>query len=256
MQLRFVILGSGTSVGVPMVACTCEACQSDDPRDQRYRASALIQWPEGTVVIDTTPEFRLQMLREQVMRLDAVLLTHNHADHVHGLDDIRPFTLRTDRAMPVYGNADTLDWVRQHYAYVWEAKQLGGGLPKMDLHVADAPFTVRGVTFTPIPVLHGIVNAFGFRVGDLAYIPDVSEIPDASRPLLEGLRTLVVDAVRFRPHSTHFHVDRAVEEARRIGAPQTFLTHMNHDIVHAKLEADLPDGIDVAYDGLEIDVEA
>jgi phosphoribosyl 1,2-cyclic phosphate phosphodiesterase len=239
-----------------MVGCDCAVCTSADPRDQRLRSSVLLTRGEAAIVIDTTPEFRLQMLRAKARRLDAVLLTHNHADHVHGLDDVRPYCFRQRMTIPVYGNEPTITWVRQHYAYVWQAPQEGGGLPKIDLHAVEGPFRTCDLTVTPLPVRHGVVLVYGYRIGDLAYIPDVSEIPDATRPLLAGVRTLILDAVRYAPHSTHFHVDRAVEEGRRVGAALTVLTHLNHDILHARLAAELPPGFAVAWDGMEIPVTA
>ncbi len=254
MLLSLTILGSGTSVGIPMVGCSCAACTSTDPRDRRMRSSVLLQWTDTVVVIDTTPEFRMQMLRANVKRLDAVLLTHNHADHVHGLDDVRPFCFLQNTTIPVYGNEPTLGWVREHYSYVWNAPQKGGGLPRISLEVVDRPFTINGVSFTPLPVMHGILPVYGYRVGDLAYIPDVSEIPESTYPLLANLNTLIIDAVRFRPHSTHFHVARSIEEGRRIGAGTTIFTHLNHDIVHARLERELPDGFALAHDGMVMEI--
>lgn len=252
VEISFTILGSGTSTGVPMLACRCETCMSSDSRDKRLRASALLRWPGSTVVIDTTPEFRIQMLRAGAQSLDAVLLTHNHADHVNGLDDLRQFTFGSKRRIPVYGHPQTMGWVRHHFDYVWEATQVGGGLPKIDLIKVEAPFVVNGVRFTPIPVQHGVLTVYGYRVGDVAYISDVSAIPRESMSLLAGLDTLFLDAVRYRPHSTHFHVATAVEAAQRIGARQTYLTHLNHDLMHRSLEKELPAGIAPAHDGLVV----
>ena len=252
IDIEIVILGSGTSTGVPMLSCACGTCLSPDPRDKRLRASALLRWPGTTVVIDTTPEFRLQMLRADARSLDAVLLTHNHADHVNGLDDLRQFTFGSKRRIPVYGYPQTMRWVRSHFDYVWEATQVGGGLPKIDLVAVTGPFSINGVRITPVPVQHGVLTVYGYRVGDVAYISDASAIPDDSMALLTGLDTLFLDAVRYRPHSTHFHVSTAVEQARIIGARQTYLTHLNHDLLHSRLEAELPDGVSPAYDGLGV----
>ncbi len=256
MNIAFTFLGTGTSVGIPMLACDCPTCRSDDPRDRRFRSSVLLEWPDSAVVIDATPEFRLQLLRAGVKRLDALLLTHNHADHVHGLDDVRPFCFRSGQAIPLYGPPDALAWVRHHFAYIWEAKQVGGGLPRLDLRPVDAPFSVNGVEFRPLPLWHGQLPIYGYRVGDLAYLSDVSAIPETTFAQLTGLQTLVVDAVRYAPHATHFHVDAAVAAARRIGATQTYLTHLNHNLLHARLAAELPAGIAPAYDGLQLTVQA
>jgi len=250
MDIEITILGSGTSTGVPMLACDCATCTSDDPRDRRYRASLLVRWADHAVVIDTTPEFRLQMLRAGVCQLDAVLLTHTHADHVHGLDDLRPYSYRHGRAIPVYGAPDTLAWVRRHFSYIWEATQAGGGLPKIELLPVTGPFTAAGLPVLPIPVRHGALEVYGYRIGDMAYLSDVSEIPEPAWPLLRGLRLFIVDAVRYRPHATHFHLDAAVAVARRVGAALTVFTHLNHDFLHRRLEAELPAGMVPAYDGL------
>lgn len=252
--LDMILLGTGTSVGIPMVGCGCAVCRSDDPRDRRHRASALLRWNETVAVIDTTPEFRLQMLRERIDRLDAVLLTHNHADHVHGLDDVRPFCFRRPEPIPVYGDEHAIHWVRKHFAYIWEATQQGGGLPKIELRVAGAPFELDSVTITPLPAWHGITPVLGYRVGDMAYLTDVSRIPDETFALLEGVRTLILDAVRYEPHETHFHVDAAIAASRRVGAEATWFTHLSHHISHARLESETPDGMGPAWDGLRIAV--
>lgn len=253
---RLTFLGTGTSVGVPMVGCSCPACTSADPRDNRLRSSVLLEWHDGTsprvAVIDTTPELRLQLLRERVSRLDAVLITHNHADHIHGLDDVRPFCFRQDERIPVYGRDDTLAWTRQHYAYVWEAVEVGGGLPRIDLFPVREAFTVRGLPVTPLEVLHGQRPIYGYRFGNCAYISDVSQIPEETFRQLEGVDTLILDAVRYKPHKTHFHLEAAVAAARRVGARQTYFTHMNHDFLHGKLSDELPSGMAPAYDGLRL----
>jgi len=252
MQIELTVLGSGTSTGVPMLACRCPACTSADPRDKRFRASALLCWQGATVVVDTTPEFRLQMLRANAHSLDAVLLTHNHADHVHGFDDLRSYTFGGKNPIPVYASEETLAWVRGHFRYIWEAKQIGGGLPRVELIPVSEPFDVCGVRIVPVPVKHGILDVYGYRIGDIAYISDVSHIPAESMELLRGVRSLFLDAVRYKPHATHFHLEAAIDAARRIGARQTYLTHLNHDFVHSRLARELPDGIAPAYDGLVV----
>ena len=250
MELEMTLLGVGTSTGVPVVGCGCAVCRSDDPRDKRLRASALLRGPGLSVVIDTGPEFRLQMLAHGVTELDAVLYTHAHIDHIGGLDDVRPYSFRSGRAVPLYGSEPTLEALRRQFAYIWEAKQVGGGLPKVELRAVGAPFTAAGVRFTPVPLRHGNLPCLGYRVGDAAYLTDLSFIPDGSLPLLEGLETLVLDAVQARPHNTHFNLDEALAAARRIGARQTILTHMNHSLGYADLCRRLPPGITPGYDGL------
>jgi phosphoribosyl 1,2-cyclic phosphate phosphodiesterase len=255
-ELTLTILGSGTSVGVPMPGCSCPACSSTDPRDSRYRASALLQWNGKNLVIDTGPEFRLQMLREKVPGIDAVLYTHHHADHIHGLDDLRSYTFLTGKSVPLYGQADTLEWIRHHHDYIWNAVQKGGGLPLVELCPVAQPFNLFGVDVIPVPVLHGILPVFGYRFGGAAYISDVSAIPVESKRLLAGLEVLIIDAVRYRPHSTHFNVEGAVAMAQELKPKLTILTHLNHDIVHAKLAEELPEGIVPAWDGMRIALKA
>ncbi len=255
MKFRLTFLGTGTSVGVPMPGCECEGCRSADPRDQRWRASVLLQWDGRAAVVDTAPEFRLQMLRAGVKHLDAILFTHNHADHVHGLDDVRAFNFVQKQPIPVYGSPEMLAWLREHFRYIWEPFQIGGGLPALELRPAAAAFEISGLAVTPLPALHGRLRVLGYRFGDLAYFADVSEIPSETMALLTGLRTLILDATRYAPHSTHLHVAAAVEMAGKIGARQTFFTHLNHDILYARLAAELPAGIAPAYDGLTVEGE-
>ncbi len=252
MNITLEILGSGTSTGIPMLACQCRTCTSADPRDQRFRASALIRWGSESVVIDTTPEFRLQMLRADVRQLSAVLLTHNHADHIHGFDDLRAYAFAGSGPVPIYGSPETIEWVRNHFSYIWDAKQAGGGLPQVELRPVVTEFEFRGLRIVPVPLKHGILDVYGYRVGNLAYLSDLSELPAVSLPLLRGVEILVVDAVRYRPHSTHLHLQAAIDLARQLKVTQTVFTHLNHDFLHAVLEAELPPGMMPAFDGLKI----
>ncbi len=256
MQISLTFLGTGTSVGVPTVGCDCLTCTSDDPKDSRFRASLLLEWEGATVVIDTTPEFRLQMLREKVKKLDAVLFTHNHADHIHGLDDVRPFCCHGQKHIPLYGAPHTMDYIREHYDYIWNAPQQGGGLPKVDIVYAEAPFQIADVRFTPLPAMHGRVPVYGYRFGDCAYLTDVSHIPEESMKRLYGLNTLILDAVRYAPHTTHYNVEQAIAVAETIGARETWFTHMNHDICHARFAAECPPAMSPAWDGLKMLVTA
>lgn len=251
-EIELLVLGSGTSTGIPMLACHCRTCRSADPRDRRLRASALIRWDDCALIIDTGPEFRLQMLRADCHRLDAVLLTHDHADHVAGLDDIRQLTFHMTEPMPVYGSPDTLRWIRRRFGYIWEAVQEGGGLPRIALQPVDRPFTVHGQRIVPIPVKHGILDIYGYRIGDLAYVSDVSHIPAPSMDLLVDLDLLVIDAVRYRRHATHMHLAAALAVIERLRPRRAILTHLNHDYLHAELAANLPDGVEPAYDGLTV----
>lgn len=251
MAVRLTILGSGTSHGIPMIACDCPVCTSSDPRDRRTRTSALFRCDGCHLLVDTAPELRLQCLACGVRRVDAVLYTHAHADHVAGLDDVRIFNHLAGGPLPVYAAPDTLARVTEMFGYAFahdpdypSAKPNLVGVP------LAGPLEIGGRRVVPIPYAHGPTAVLGFRVGDIAYCPDCSAIPDTSRPLLAGLEVLVLDALRHRPHPTHFNLEQAVAEARRIGARRTWFTHIAHDLGHAATDARLPDGMALAYDGL------
>jgi len=254
LTTRLTILGSGTSHGVPMIGCPCAVCRSDDPRDRRTRPSAVFQYDGRTLLIDTSPELRLQCLACGIERVDALLYTHHHADHVTGLDDVRVFNQRQRQTLAAYGSRATLDRLRKMFPYAFEADpDYPSVIPKLDAQAIAAPFELFGRVITPVPYLHGGLEVLGYRMGDSAYCPDCNHIPDASRPLLAGLDTLVLDAVRHTPHPTHFHLEQAIEEARRIGARRTYFTHIAHEISHAATQATLPAGMFLAYDGLVVE---
>lgn len=258
------MLGSGTSNGVPMIGCDCTVCTSNDPRNQRLRSSLLVRWrderhgeanADRAILIDTGPDLRQQVLRAGLRRLDAVLFTHAHADHIHGLDDVRPFNFKQGSSIPCYGSAETLERIRTSFAYIFDTGPVeGGGIPQLDLHTIDAPFTAAEQQVMPIPVLHGSMPVFGFRFGNFAYVTDCSHIPAASFELLDGVETLILGALRYRPHSTHFSIAEAIEAAARIGARRTWFTHLTHEVDHARPEVELPEGVAFGYDGLSFDV--
>lgn len=256
MKIKLTFLGTGTSVGVPMIGCKCRTCVSDDPRDKRFRSSVLLEWEGATVVIDTTPDFRMQMLRVDASDLDAVLYTHNHADHIHGLDDIRPICFIHKKHIDLYGEPHSMDYIEEHYDYIWNAPQKGGGLPQVEIHRVTEAFTIKRVEFVPVPLMHGKVPIYGYRFGDCAYLTDVSCVPEESMPLLNGIKSLIIGAARYNPHPTHFNVEQAIRQAQIIGAERSYLTHMCHDIHHATLSSECPDGIEPACDGLTIEVHA
>jgi len=250
------VLGSGTSHGIPMIACGCRVCTSSDPRDRRTRSSVAVSWGETTVLIDTSPELRLQCLANDIRRADAVLYTHHHIDHLAGLDDLRRFNDLQRRTIPCHGQPDTLTRLRAMFAYAFEDDpEYPSAKPRLTLHQIDGPLLLEGLRIVPIPLLHGRLPVLGFRFGRFAYCTDVSEIPDSSWPLLEGLDVLILDALRLRPHPTHFHLDQAVEHARRIGAGRTFFTHIAHEILHEEINRRLPPGMALAYDGQRIHTE-
>lgn len=254
MSLRLTILGSGTSHGVPMIACDCAVCTSPDPRDRRTRTSVLFSYDDHHVLVDTGPELRVQCVANDVRRVDAILYTHHHADHVVGLDDVRRFNWLQRGPMPIYANGATLARLRQMFEYAFvDDPEYPSAKPALVTHDITGPIELYGRTITPIPYLHGRLPVLGFRVGDVAYCPDCSFMPDESRALLRGLDVLVLDALRRRPHPTHFNLDQALEEAGRIGAARTFFTHIAHELGHAETNAHLPRGVELAYDGLVLE---
>lgn len=253
MSLRVTLMGTGTSTGVPRIACDCAVCTSADPRNRRLRAGVLLETAAGTAVVDTSPDLRQQALTHRIRRLDAILFTHPHADHVYGLDDVRIFNFLQRRDLPCYGSAETLAAIRRTFAYVWEQGQHGGGKPRLELVPVDGPFTAIGETVVPLPAWHGRMPVTGYRLRGFALLTDVSEIPDATWPLLAGLEVLVLGALRYTPHPTHFNFEQAVAVARRIGARRTYLTHVSHEVDHAAPKVDLPPGVEIAHDGLAFD---
>ena len=264
-MIRVTVLGSGTSHGVPAIGCDCEVCRSADPRDTRTRPSILIQIP-GTdphpfadavrsILIDTSTDLRTQAIANDVRRVDAILFTHTHADHVFGIDDVRRFNQMQKTAIPCFADAETVGALRKMFAYIFEPpKQQGGGLPRLSLFPIAGPFTLGGLDIIPVPLFHGVLPVLGFRVGSFAYLTDCNRVPDASIELLSGVRTLIIDALRHRPHSTHFSVNEAIEMAARIGATRTYFTHICHDLPHAATCASLPPGVELAYDGLVLEI--
>lgn len=253
-QLKLTILGSGTSTGVPVLGCHCEVCRSTDPRNNRTRCSALLEWAGRKILIDTATDFRQQALREGIEQVDAVLFTHAHADHVHGIDDLRTFTLRAGTAIPIYAARGVLDRIQGLFSYIFSETDAPGYRPRLDVNEVSAPFELFGQTVTPIPLVHGPGESLGYRVGNLAYVVDCSAIPASSEALLEGVEVMVIDALRFREHASHFSISQAIEVARRLGVPRTLLTHLTHDIDHPRHTSGLPQGVEFAYDGQTVSV--
>ena len=251
---QLLFLGTGTSVGVPVVGCGCGVCSGGDPRNQRTRTSVALGLPGGTLLIDTTPDLRAQLLRERLGGVDAVLYTHDHVDHVYGLDDIRPICFATGKPLPVYCEARVERRIRKAFDYAFETLPTpGGGLPTVTfVPITSAPFELLGAHVVPLPLRHGAFDVLGFRFGGLAYCTDTNEIPAATWPLLEGLDTLILDCLRPSRHPTHFSIDEALAVAERVAARRTLFVHMSHDIDHAAMSARLPGGIGFAYDGLTV----
>jgi phosphoribosyl 1,2-cyclic phosphate phosphodiesterase len=247
-------LGTGTSTGVPVIGCHCPVCTSEDPRNQRLRQSVKIEARDKFFLIDTTPDLRLQLLRDPIPRLDCILFTHSHADHLMGLDDIRPFNFRQRESIHAFASPATAKAVRRAFSYIWSDTQIGGGKPQLELHEVDGAFQYEDVEVVPIPVHHGEWTILGYRIGPFAYITDTNGIPESSVKLLRGIDTLALDGLRVAPpHPTHFTIGEAVEAAQRIGARLTYLIHLTHDIDHASCEATLPANVRLAYDGLRLE---
>jgi phosphoribosyl 1,2-cyclic phosphate phosphodiesterase len=257
--VRLTFLGTGTSFGVPQIGCGCAVCRSSDPRDRRTRAGALLQADGASVLIDTPPELRLQLVAAGQSEVDAVLYTHAHADHVNGIDDLRMFSVRRHQPLPLYGPPETLDRLRRSFDYIFnEAVRPyeGTSKPCLELHPLEPnrPASVAGLDVLPLAFRHGDLRVYGYRSGDVAYITDVKSVPADERDRLRGLRVLVLNALWWRPHPTHLSIAEAIETAQDLGAERTYLTHLTHETGHAELEARLPPGILPAYDGLTVEV--
>lgn len=252
--MRVTVLGSGTSHGVPMIGCRCVVCTSADPRNRRFRPSIAVENDGRVVLVDTTPELRMQALAFGLDRVDAVLFTHTHADHVFGLDELRRFNDLSGAEIPVYGDTRTLDDIRRIFPYIFNPPKQGGGVPKLTLNTVPWEFELFGIPIRTMQVMHGRLPVLAYRFGDFAYVTDTNRIPDEAAAKLRGVDTLILDAVRYRPHSTHYGLWQAVEAARQLGARRTLFTHLSHHFEHATANADLPPGFELAYDGQVIDL--
>ena len=255
MKIEATFLGTGTSQGVPVIACDCAVCKSDDPRDKRLRSSLLLKIADQNFVIDAGPDFRQQMLRENVRNLRAILLTHEHVDHIFGLDDIRSFNWVQGHATDIYAEPRVQEAIRRIFHYVF-ADFKYPGVPEMKLHpVKDHPLLIDNVKFTPIRCYHHKLPVYGFRVGDLTYITDTNFIPDEEMAKIEGTKILVINALRKEKHISHFNLEEALIVAERVGAEKTFLTHLSHQFgFHQNIQSELPHNIFVAFDGLKLEL--
>jgi len=247
--MKITILGSGTSTGVPMVGCRCPVCTSSDPKDTRTRASILIETAGKYILVDTSPDLRRQALRENIPHIDAVLFTHSHADHVNGIDDLRGYHLLHKRVIPCYGSMETIDHISRNFSYIFTGAQNGGYTPILEPHAVSGTFHLLGLTILPIPLIHGYAHATGYRFGSMAYLTDCSRIPETSMTLLSGLDVLILDALRYTPHVSHFNIEEALKMAKRLNARRTILTHLTHEVLHRDSER-LPPGVEFAHDGM------
>ena len=254
--MKITFLGTGTSHGVPMIGCHCAVCTSPDPRDRRFRPSILVTHDDGTpVLVDTPPDLRSQALAFGVERVDAVVFTHSHADHVFGLDELRRYNNLRHGPLPVYADRQTLDDLHRIFGYAFDSPpELGGGVPRLVPHDITGPFAIESMTWQPVPIMHGRRQILGFRIGAFAYLTDCSHLPDRAKPLLRDLDVLVLGALRDRPHPTHFSLAQAVEAALELGSKRTLFTHISHELPHDATCARLPASMALAYDGLSVDV--
>jgi phosphoribosyl 1,2-cyclic phosphate phosphodiesterase len=253
-SLKLTVLGSGTSMGVPTLACHCAVCESTDPHDKRTRPSVLLAYGGHNVVIDTTPDFRYQALRAHIDHLDAVIYTHAHADHILGLDDIRPYNVKQKGIVPIYASAETLALLRRQFAYIFDETPSESSLPLIELHPIDGPFDLFGTKIIPVPAMHGSQPVLGFRIGSVGYLTDFSRVPDSSKALLGGLDHFILDAMRYVPHPTHSTIEQSLALVRELKPKHAWFTHICHDVGHEETNARLPENVRLAYDGLEFEV--
>jgi phosphoribosyl 1,2-cyclic phosphate phosphodiesterase len=257
--MRLTFLGTGTSFGVPQIGCDCAVCRSTDPRDKRTRSGAVLEAGGSTILIDTPPELRLQLIASGFSRIDAVVYTHEHADHINGIDDLRIFSVRQRQPLPIYGPGETLERLRASFNYIFDdavRPYEGTSKPSLTLHETQPAqeITIAGVQVLPLAFQHGHLRVFGYRFGSLAYITDVKAIAESERVRLRNLDVLVLNALWWRPHPTHLSIDEAIETAQALGARRTYLTHLTHETGHADLETQLPAGVFPAYDGLTVEI--
>ena len=258
--MKLTFLGTGTSFGVPVIGCDCSTCTSSDPRDRRTRHGALVELEKGRLLVDTPPELRLQLLAAGVDSVDSVWFTHIHADHIHGIDDLRVFTVRRGD-MPAYIASEYRPAIERHLQYIFDDSfkpPEGSSKPRVRLHAFEPGGSVEvlGRTFTPVLVPHGDVRVYGFRVGDLGYVTDAKLLPDEAIAALRGVKVLVLNALWFgKPHASHFNVEEAIEASRAVGAGRTYLTHLTHRVTQAELDERLPEGVYAAFDGLTVEID-
>jgi len=256
MKARLTVLGSGTSMGVPTIGCDCVVCHSADPHDRRTRPSVLIEYNDKFVLVDSTPDFREQAIRERIRQLDAVLYTHAHADHILGIDDLRPLSFRHKPSkLPLYAQPEAADFIRTMFRYIFDADYKFGGLPLVELRPIHGPVELFGARFEPVTVIHGESEIFGFRFGSAAYLTDHSEVPDATLSKLQNLDILFLDALRHTPHPTHSTVENSLRIVEELKPKRAFFTHICHDLPHEATNAALPPNVRLSYDGMKLDFE-
>ena len=251
--MQLTILGAGSSAGTPVVGCTCSTCTSSQPKNYRTRCSSMVTLDSGEVIlIDTGPDLRIQALREGMTRVDAVLYTHTHADHIHGIDDLRAFCQRNRQQIPLYAKQDAVDHIIEKFGYAIREPSHFWDLPVLSIKAVDIPFELFGRPVIPIPIVHGRIMIYGYRIGNMAYLTDVSAIPDNSYAQLKGLDLLLIDCLRYEAHPTHINVQQSLEMVAKIGAKQSVMIHMTHELEYDTLSGMLPPNVCVGYDGLKL----
>jgi phosphoribosyl 1,2-cyclic phosphate phosphodiesterase len=253
--MKVTFMGSGTSMGVPTIACPCSVCTSSEPKNKRTRPSLLLTIQGKNFLIDTSTDFRQQAIRENLKRVDAVLYTHSHADHILGLDDLRPFNYFQQMHIPCFGNETTMNYICSMFRYVFTEPQLGGSIPRIEPKIINGRFEFLGVEIQPLPVLHGKIAVNGYRIGNLSYITDCSEVPEDTYGFLEGTTVLILGVLRYQPHPTHLNVDKALRIIQRVQPEQAFFTHLSHDFDHEQANSELPDHVRLSFDGLTFEMD-
>jgi phosphoribosyl 1,2-cyclic phosphate phosphodiesterase len=255
MKATLTVLGSGTSMGVPTIGCDCAVCHSSDPHDRRTRPSVMIEYGGHIVLIDTTPDFREQAIREQITRVDAVIYTHTHADHILGIDDLRPLSFHRPNKIPLYARAEAAEFLRDMFRYIFEPNYKFGGIAELELINVDGPFELFGACIQPVPIIHGETEIYGYRIGSAAYLTDFNDIPERSLAQLQGLDILFLDALRHKPHPTHSTVENSLRIVQQLSPKRAFFTHICHDLPHAATNASLPENVRLSHDGMKLEFE-
>lgn len=252
--MRILFLGSGTSTGVPVIGCKCNVCLSDDSRDKRTRASILITNDENNILIDTSTDLRFQVLTYDIEKIDVVLFTHTHADHIHGIDDLRSFNHKMGGPIPCYGNKETVEVIKRKFSYIFNGSSENSWIPNLSINIVKEPFHIYGLRIVPVKIFHGERTILGYRINNIAYITDCSGIPSSSMELLKDLSILILGAIRYKPHSKHYGLYQAIEVIENLKPERSILTHLSHSFEYRKVSRELPPGIELAYDGMEIEV--
>lgn len=252
--MKILFLGSGTSTGVPVIGCKCNTCRSENPRNKRTRASILVTGNDRNILIDTSTDLRFQALRFNVDRIDAVFFTHAHADHIHGIDELRSFNLIQGGAIPCFGSGETLDAIRNKFNYIFDGSERNGWVPSLQINIIEDAFDLYDIRVVPIKIFHGDSMILGYRMDDVAYLTDCNGIPDDSMNSLRDTALLILDATRYQPHAKHYGLSEAIKVIEELTPKRAVLTHLSHSFDHDRVNSDLPPGIELAYDGMEVEV--